>query len=211
MNNTIFDHDYVIVGSGFGGSVSALRLAEKGWNVAVVEQGRRIGRKEIEAGKRNVFKLMWMPPLRMRGYFVQHTFRHVAIVGGVGVGGGSIVWAAVMLEPKPSFYDDPGLKALGLDLKSELAPHLATARRMLGVTINPRQTEQDRYLRQTAERMGVAQTFGPVPNAVYFGEPGVTHPDPFFGGEGPARQGCIFCGGCMTGCPSGAKNSLDLN
>ena len=207
----MFDHDYLIVGCGFGGSASALRLAEKGWNVAVVEQGRRIGRAEIEAGKGSLFKLMWMPALGLRGYFVQHIFRHVAILGGVGVGGGSIVWAAVMLEPKVAFYDDPKIKALGLDLKGELAPHLAEAKRMLGVTINPRQTQQDHFLRHTAERMRAAHTFGPVPNAVYFGQPGVRSPDPFFGGEGPAREGCIFCGGCMTGCPTGAKNSLYWN
>jgi cholesterol oxidase len=205
------DHDYLVIGSGFGGSASALRLAEKGWNVAVVEQGRRIGRAEIKEGKDSPLKLMWAPPLRLRGYFVQHFFRHVSIVGGVGVGGGSIVWAAVMLEPKPAFYEDPKLKALGLDLRTELAPHLAEARRMLGVTLNPRQTEQDDFLRQTAERMGCAHTFGPVPSAIYFGRPGVESPDPFFGGEGPAREGCIFCGGCMTGCPTGAKNSLDRN
>ena len=102
----MLDYDYLIIGSGFGGSVSALRLAEKGWKVAVVEQGRRIGRPEIEAGKRSLRKLMWLPKLGLRGYFVQHLFRHVAIVGGAGVGGGSIVWAAVMLEPKDSFYQD---------------------------------------------------------------------------------------------------------
>lgn len=207
----MFDHDYLIIGSGFGGSVSALRLAEKGWNVAVVEQGRRIGKREIAAGKKSLLRLMWMPRLRLRGYFVQHLFRHVGIVGGVGVGGGSIVWAAVMLEPKPAFYEDPQLKALGLDLRTELAPHMATARRMLGVAVNPRQTAQDRFLRETAERMGVLPSFGPVPSAVYFGEPGVTHPDPYFGGDGPPREGCIFCGGCMTGCPTGAKNALYQN
>lgn len=209
--NPVLDHDYLIIGSGFGGSVSALRLVEKGWNVAVVEQGRRIGRTEIEAGKRGVFKLLWMPPLGLRGYFVQHMFRHVTIVGGVGVGGGSIVWGAVTLEPKPSFYEDGSLKALGIDLKTELAPHLATARRMLGVAINPRQTHQDRFLRLTAERMGAGHTFGAVPNAVYFGQPGVTQPDPFFGGEGPAREGCTFCAGCLTACPTGSKNALYLN
>ena len=208
------DYDYLIIGSGFGGSASALRLAEKGWKVAVVEQGRRLTSADFTAGKRSVFKLMWMPALRLRGYFVQHFFRHVAIVGGVGVGGGSIVWAAVQLEPKQTFYDDPRLKALGIDLKSELAPHLATARRMLGVTLNPRQRAQDHFLRQTAERMDALDSFGPVPSAIFFGEKGQEGKrvaDPFFDGEGPPRAGCTFCGGCMTGCEIGAKNSLYWN
>ena len=205
------DYDYLIVGSGFGGAASALRLAEKGWKVGVVEQGRRLTSADLRAGKRSLRKLMWMPRLGLRGYFVQHLFRHVAIVGGVGVGGGSIVWAAVMLEPKASFYDDPKIKALGIDLKRELAPHLAEASRMLGVTINPKQSAQDHFLRQTAERMGVADTFGPVPNAIYFGTPGVTASDPYFNGEGPPREGCTFCAGCMTGCPTGSKNSLYWN
>ncbi|MDR3415086.1 MAG: GMC family oxidoreductase [Nevskia sp.] len=208
---TGFDFHHLIVGSGFGGSVCALRLAEKGWTVGVLEQGRRIGRAEIEAGKRSVTKLLWMPRLGLRGYFVQHLFRHLCVVGGVGVGGGSIVWGAVMLEPKDRFYDDPQLHTLGLDLKKELSPHFAEARRMLGVSINPRQTEQDRLLRATAERMGVGNTFAPVPTAVYFGQPGVKQADPYFGGAGPARSGCIYCGGCLTGCPVDAKNSLYQN
>lgn len=205
------DCDYLVIGSGFGGSTSALRLAEKGWKVVLAEQGRRIGPKEIEAGKDSLLKFMWAPRLGLRGYFVQHMFRHVSIVGGVGVGGGSIVWGAVMLEPKPSFYDDAHLKALGLDLKTELAPHFATAKRMLGVATNPRLTQQDQFLRQTAERMGVAHSYGAVPSAIHFGPPGVTQPDPYFGGEGPAREGCTFCAGCLTGCPTGAKNSLYQN
>lgn len=206
-----FDYDYLVIGTGFGGSPVALRLSEKGWKVGMVEQGRRLTSADLHAGKRSLRKLMWVPALGMRGYFVQHLFRHVAIVGGVGVGGGSIVWAAVMLEPKQAFYDDPTVKALGIDLKSELAPHLKEASRMLGVNINPRLTEQDNYLRQTAARMGVLDSHGPVPNAIYFGKRGVTSPDPYFGGEGPAREGCTFCGGCMTGCPTGSKNSLYWN
>lgn len=209
--NESYDCDYLIVGSGFGGSVSALRLAEKGWKVIVAEQGRRIGPEDMLAGKQSVAKLSWLPQLGWRGYFVQRLFRHVAVVGGVGVGGGSLVWAAVMLEAKPAFYEDPRLKNLGVDWRAELAPHYTEARRMLGVATNPHLTRQDELVRQTAERMGVGETFGAVPNAIYFGEPGVSASDPYFGGAGPARTGCRFCGGCLTGCPYGSKNSLTLN
>lgn len=208
------DYDYLIIGTGFGGSPAALRLAEKGWRVAMAEQGRRVASADLQAGKSSVLKLLWMPALKLRGYFVQHVFRHVSIVGGVGVGGGSIVWAAVQLEPKDALYDDPRLAALGVDLRTELAPHLKTARRMLGVALNPRQSEQDHFLRQAAERMGAAHTFGPVPNAIFFGWPGeegTQVPDPYFNGDGPARTACTFCGGCMTGCDIGAKNSLYWN
>lgn len=206
-----FDCDYLVIGSGFGGSVSALRLAEKGWRVHVIEQGRHISADDMLAAKRSPLKLTWLPQLGLRGFLAQHLFRHVAIVGGVGVGGGSLVWGAVMLPAKPSFYEDPKLQLLGPDWKAELAPHYATALRMLGVSTNPRLTQQDEYVRLTAERMGAAQTYGPVPSAIYFGEAGVTQPDPYFNGNGPQRMGCRFCGGCLTGCPYGSKNSLTYN
>lgn len=204
-------YDYLVVGSGFGGAVSALRLAEKGWRVAVIEQGREIGPEEISAGKRSLRRLLWAPALGLRGYFVQHMFKHLSIIGGVGVGGGSIVWGAVMLEPTEGFYASPAVRALDVDLKTELAPHFVTARRMLGVATNPRLTVQDRFLRQTAVAMGATDTFGPTPNAIFFGPLGQTVPDPYFDGKGPAREGCRFCGGCLTGCPYGAKNSLYFN
>lgn len=155
--------------------------------------------------------MLWKPGLGLHGYFVQRGFRHLSVIGGVGVGGGSIVWGAVMLEPNSAFFASPLVARLGIDLEAELRPHYLTARRMLGVAVNPRQTAQDELLGETAKAMGAFDTFGPTPNAIYFGEPGVDVADPFFGGEGPGRQGCRFCGGCLTGCPYGAKNSLYLN
>lgn len=206
-----FDCDFVIVGSGFGGAVSALRLAEKGYSVVVLEQGRRIGRGEIAEAKRDVRKLFYEPALGMHGFFTQRFFRHVGIVGGVGVGGGSLVWGSVLLEPKEAFFRDPAWSRFGVDWENELRPHYETAKRMLGRTTNPLMTEMDDLLRTTAKRMGAAHTFGPTPVGIYFGKPGVTAKDPYFDGDGPPRTGCVFCGGCLTGCPHGSKNSLDYN
>jgi cholesterol oxidase len=197
-----FDYDYLVIGSGFGGSVSALRLAEKGWRVGVVEQGRRIGREEIRKGKNSVFRLIWNPGIGMKGYFTQRVFRHLMVVGGVGVGGGSLVWGAVMLEPKEDFYRDPRLQSLGIDWKSELGPCFDRAKKVLGVALNPRRTEQDVFLEQAAAVMGAADTYGPVPNAINFGGSADDASD---------REACSFCGGCLTGCEFGAKNSLDYN
>ncbi len=213
--STRFDADVIVVGSGFGGAVTALRLAERGQRVLVLEQGRRVGPEQIVAAKRSLFRLLWVPALGLRGFFAQTLLRHVGLVSGVGVGGGSLVWASVLLEPKDAFYADPAWSQLGVDWRSELRPHYATAKHMLGRTPNPRLTEMDALLRQTAEALGAGASFGPTPVGILFardGEtPGQTVPDPFFGGDGPPRTTCRYCGGCLTGCQYGSKNSLDYN
>jgi cholesterol oxidase len=206
-----FDCDFLAVGSGFGGAVSALRLAEKGYTVFVLEQGRRIGPEQIAAGRRSLREFVWQPELGMHGFFWQRFFRHVGIIGGCGVGGGSLVFGGVLLEPEDGLYRDPAWARLGVDWQAELAPHYVTAKRMLGRALNPSLTEMDEYLRATAEAMGVGDTFGPEPLAIFFGGEGATVPDPFFGGQEPARTGSRLCGGCFAGCPFGSKNSLDYN
>lgn len=205
------DYDVAIIGSGFGGSVSALRLSEKGYRVAVVEQGNWVTPEDMEEGDNSVRRLNWFPTLGSIGYFSQDFFRHVTLVRGIGVGGGSVVYAAVLLRPKDDFYRDSMWASMGIDWKKELAPHYEMAEKMLGVTANPNRDIQDQYLQKTAERMGAAATFGPTPNGIYFGTPEVMAPDPFFNGQGPHRAGCFLCGRCLTGCPHGSKNTLDKN
>ncbi len=204
-------YDFVIIGSGFGGSVSALRLAEKGYNVAVLEQGQLFTPTELEQADESLKKLFWMPTLGMTGFFSQRYFRHVTIVSGVGVGGGSIGYAAVLLRPKSDFYRDPAWCNLGVDWKNELLPHYDTAERMLGVVNNPSLSLQDELLQKTAIAMGAGGSFGTTPNGIYFGTPEETRDDPYFEGQGPERTGCHLCGQCMTGCQHGSKNSLDRN
>ncbi|MCA9522341.1 MAG: GMC family oxidoreductase [Myxococcales bacterium] len=205
------EFDAIVIGSGFGGSVAALRLAERGYRVAVLEQGQRVTRELMERAATDPRRFLWLPELGWSGYFSQEIYRHVTIVRGVAVGGGSIVYAAVLLQPKAPFYADPLYSRLGLDWQRELAPHYATAKRMLGVTTCPTQSTMDERLRAAAERMGVGESFGPSPVGIYFGEPGVTRDDPLLGGEGPPRTGCRLCGECMGGCQHNAKNTLDKN
>lgn len=205
------DYDVIIIGSGFGGSVPALRLTEKGYRIAVLEQGRKVSPDDMRAADESMRKLFWIPQIGFRGFFVQHIFKHVGIVGGVGVGGGSLVYAAVLLKPGDAFFEDAAWPGLGVDWKKELSPHYASAEAMLGRTPNPDHGKMDDWLRATAEAMGAGETFGPVPQGIYFGEAGETKPDPFFEGTGPARTGCTRCGSCLTGCADGAKNTLDKN
>ena len=205
------DFDYLVVGSGFGGSAAALRLSEKSYDVGLLEQGRRISPEDCEAADKRLRKLFWLPRLGWTGHFSQRIFRNVQIVGGIGYGGGSLVYAAVLLEPQDGFFRDPNWSGLGVDWRAELAPHYNTAKKMLGATVNPKTGQMDEYLRLTAKAMGVENTFGSVTNGIFFGPPGQAAPDPYFSGEGPDRTGCDFCGACLTGCRLGAKNSLDKN
>ncbi len=206
--------DVAVIGSGFGGAVTALRLAEKGWDVAVLEQGRRLADADLLAARTDLRAYLWEPDAGLHGFFWQRMFRDMGIIGANGVGGGSIVWGAVLLEPQESFFRDPGWPAAGVDWHAELAGHYATAARMLGRTPVPEHAlgTQDDHLRATATALGASGTFGVVPSAIFFGDgPGVPAADPFFDGAGPERQGCRLCGGCLVGCPYGAKNSLDRN
>ncbi|WP_247603332.1 GMC oxidoreductase [Gordonia paraffinivorans] len=203
--------DVIVVGSGFGGAVSALRLAEQGRRVLVLEQGRRHTPEDLMAARKDPRKYLWMPELGLKGFFWQRVLRHVGIIGGAGVGGGSIVWAGVLLEPKDEFFTDPAWPEVAGGWRAQLAEHYRTAARMLGRETTRFVGEMDRHLQATAEAMGAGETYGPTPMAIWFGEEGVTVPDPFFGGEGPDRTGCRLCGACLVGCPYGSKNTLDLN
>ena len=204
------DFDVLVIGSGFGGSVSALRLAEKGHRVLVLEKGKRWATTDFPETNWDLRKWMWMPQVGLRGFFQMSFLKHVTILHGVGVGGGSLVYANTLPVPKHEFFGASSWANLA-DWKRELDPHYATARRMLGAAQNPRLERGDEVLREIARDLGREDFFHPTDVAVYFGKPGVRVPDPYFGGEGPDRTGCIFCGACMTGCRVGAKNTLDYN
>ena len=202
--------DFIVVGSGFGGSVSALRLAEKGYRVAVLEAGKRFAPQDFPRTNWRLDKFLWWPALGCYGIQRIIPFRDVLVLAGAGVGGGSLVYANTLLEPPASFFRDPHWSGLD-DWQARLAPHYAEARRMLGATACQHLGPADHALREIAAELGREATFHQPNVAVYFGEPGKTVPDPYFGGEGPPRTGCTLCGGCMVGCRVGAKNSLDRN
>ncbi len=207
---TDLDYDFVVIGSGFGGSTAALRLVEGGHRVLVIEKGSELGAAQFPKSNWDLRRYMWMPWLGFRGLFKMTFFRHVTVLSGVGVGGGSLVYACTHPVPKDSFFSSPSWVHLA-DWRDELAPHYIEAKRMLGVATTPFRTRTDDVLHQIAIERGQPEAFEPTQVAVYFGKAGQTVPDPFFGGRGPARTGCIRCGGCMLGCRHDAKNSLDKN
>lgn len=210
------DYDVIVIGSGFGGSVAALRLTEKGYRVAVLEAGRRFDDGDLPETSWQVRRFLWAPRLGCRGIQRIHVLPDVVVLAGAGVGGGSLVYANTLYEPQSSsFYEDTQWSGI-TDWRAELAPFYDQARRVLGVVTNPTRTVADEVYHQVAEEMGVGDTFTMAPVGVFFGTDGAKEPgreveDPFFGGAGPRRTGCLECGECMTGCRHNAKNTLVKN
>jgi cholesterol oxidase len=206
-----YDYDWIVVGSGFGGSVSALRLAEKGYSVAVLECGSRFRDEDFaESTLRQPRRYFWAPKLGFRGVLRLSFFKDVFVVSGSGVGGGSLGYANTLYRARPAFFEDPQWAELG-NWETVLAPHYDTAERMLGVVEYEGIGPADQLLKEYAEDIGVGETFTNTRVGVFFDQPGREVPDPFFEGEGPDRTGCMRCGSCMVGCRHGAKNTLMKN
>ncbi|MFE9392082.1 GMC oxidoreductase [Streptomyces sp. NPDC006784] len=216
-----FDYDVLVVGSGFGGAVSALRLTEKGYRVGVLEAGRRFSRDELPKNSWDLKNFLWAPSLGLYGIQRIHLLANVMILAGAGVGGGSLNYANTLYVPPAPFFEDRQWGHI-TDWQDELAPHYDQAKRMLGVRLNPTTTPSDVHLKAAADRLGYGDTFHLAPVGVFFGDgqdadgtartaAGGTVPDPYFGGAGPDRNACVECGECMTGCRRGAKNTLNEN
>ncbi|KPC66185.1 GMC family oxidoreductase [Streptomyces chattanoogensis] len=221
-----YDYDVLVIGSGFGGSVSALRLTEKGYRVGVLEAGRRFTRETLPKNSWDLRNYLWAPALGLYGIQRIHLLGNVMVLAGAGVGGGSLNYANTLYVPPKPFFDDPQWKDI-TDWQEELKPYYDQAQRMLGVRLNPTMTPSDVHLKATAEAMGVGDSFHMAPVGVFFGDgrdavggdgagsakaaPGDEVADPYFGGAGPSRKACTECGECMTGCRHGAKNTLNEN
>ncbi len=221
MPQDTYDYDVIVVGSGFGGSVTALRLTEKGYHVGVLEAGRRFTRETLPRNSWDLKNYLWAPKLGMYGLQRIHLLGNVMVLAGAGVGGGSLNYANTLYVPPKPFFEDAQWRDI-TDWQEELAPYYDQARRMLGVRLNPTMTPSDVHLKAAAERMGVGDSFHMAPVGVFFGDgedadgaskakPGEQVDDPYFGGVGPARKACNECGECMTGCRHGAKNTLNEN
>ncbi|MEU2335222.1 GMC family oxidoreductase [Streptomyces sp. NPDC006654] len=221
MPQDAYDYDVIVVGSGFGGSVTALRLTEKGYRVGVLEAGRRFTRDTLPKNSWDIRNYLWAPRLGCYGIQRIHLLGNVMVLAGAGVGGGSLNYANTLYVPPRPFFDDPQWRDI-TDWQEELAPYYDQAQRMLGVRLNPTMTPSDVHLKAAAEKLGVGDTFHLAPVGVFFGDgkdadgeaeaaPGDQVADPYFGGAGPARTACTECGECMTGCRHGAKNTLNEN
>jgi cholesterol oxidase len=204
------DYDVLVVGSGFGGSVTALRLAEKGYRVHIIESGRRFADEDFAKTSWDLRRYLWAPRLKCFGVQRIHRLPDVMILAGAGVGGGSLNYANTLYVPPAAFFQDPQWADIA-DWQAELSPHYETASRMLGVVTNPCDGPVEQIMRQTADDLGVGDTFRKTPVGVFFGKPGERVADPYFGGAGPDRTGCTECGNCMVGCRVGAKNTLVKN
>ncbi len=202
--------DFVVIGSGFGGSVAAMRLTQKGYTVLVLERGRRFRDQDFARSDWAVWNYLWLPVARCFGILQMSLLRGVMVLHGSGLGGGSLVYANVLDEPSDAAFESAAWRS-PVDWKTLLRPHYAAARRMLGVTANPRLEPADEVLREVARELGWEASFRPTQVGVFFGEAGVESPDPYFGGEGPPRSGCTYCGACMVGCRYNAKNTLVKN
>ncbi len=216
-----YDYDVIVIGSGFGGSVAALRLTEKGYRVGVLEAGRRFTRESLPKNSWDIRNYLWAPALGLYGIQRIHLLNNVLVLAGAGVGGGSLNYANTLYVPPEAFFTDRQWGHI-TDWSAELAPYYDQAKRMLGVRVNPTMTPSDVHLKAAADTMGYGETFHLAPVGVFFGdaedargdslaEPGGEVPDPYFGGAGPARRACTQCGECMTGCRHGAKNTLTEN
>ena len=221
MPQDTYDYDVIVVGSGFGGSVTALRLTEKGYSVGVLEAGRRFTPSTLPKNSWDLKNYLWAPKLNMYGIQRIHLLGNVMVLAGAGVGGGSLNYANTLYVPPKPFFEDPQWREI-TDWEEELTPYYDQARRMLGVRLNPTMTPSDVHLKAAAQRMGVGDTFHMAPVGVFFGDgkdaegtakarPGEQAADPYFGGAGPTRKACTECGECMTGCRHGAKNTLNEN
>jgi len=209
LSQSDFDFDYIVIGSGFSGSVAAMRLSQKGYKVGVIESGKRWNADEFPKSNWNIKKFLWFPKVGCYGIQRMHLLKDVFVLAAAGVGGGSLNYANTMYTPPQVFFERETVKRLGGE--KELLPYFDIAKKMLGVVTNPKPTIQDQLLKDTAAEIGRGQTFTPTDVAVFFGEEKMLSEDPYFYGEGPDRIGCELCGECMTGCKKNAKNTLDKN